>query len=162
MGTTITRILYVQNAMAEPPKTNARRPSIAAAEGSAADDAPKQRLSAASERRLSVGSLKLRADLEIWLLDAIPKLMGEGSEIDEDTSANFLNSILFDKTEKTSDDIANLVEKTFAAGKSKPGWNAFSHGLVQKIIEVRESFTVARKESKVISVDQEGKEDTKA
>lgn len=137
----------------------ARRPSL---QPEAVLLEPKARISGASERRLSVTSLRLRADLEIWLMDAIPKLMGEES-LDEEKQSAFLSKILFDKVEKSDDQLKTAVEKAFGAtGGEKSGWDVFVTGLVVRIKETRASFTVARKASKVISVDKDGKEQIEA
>ncbi len=55
------------------------------------------------ERRLSVTSLRLRSDIEMWLMEEAPKLFGVPDSstlkpsVQEDAQSTFLNGILFEK-----------------------------------------------------------------
>jgi len=117
----------------------------------------------AGERRLSVTSLRLRSDVEMWLMDAVPKMMGKEDSaslpitMQEDAQSEFLNQILFQSGNLDDTVIIKAISATFGHQideDKKPGYAQFEQDLLAKIRDVRGAFAQARKESKEIPKEQ--------
>lgn len=113
---------------------------------------------AQGERRLSVSTLRVRADLELWLMTTIPALMGVSEDdtdnlpeaLQEDGQSGFCAQIIFDKANLTQDEIRARVHDHFSAAKEREGWPKFEEDIMRKIEGVRISITDARKNSKSV------------
>jgi len=137
-----------------------RRPSLhgdALAFGPNLEDAPAVRQDfLRGERRLSVTSLRLRSDLEVWLMEEIPKLFGAedsktlANSLQEDAQTAFLNEQLFSAESLTEEQLALRVETTFGDARETPGFHAFSQNLCFKILEARNAFHQARADNKKV------------
>lgn len=110
------------------------------------------------EKRLSVGTMKLRTDCEMWLMKAVAELMGATEEtshelpedIQEDAQSTFIESVIFDKSELSDADIKGKIGAKFEVGKSKEGWAKFESDFLEMIATLRGSVNKARNDSKSV------------
>lgn len=108
------------------------------------------------ERRLSVTSLRLRSEIEMWMIEEIPKLFGasDASGLDkslqEDAQGEFLNAILFSTETLSGDDVGKKIDDTFTKAASTEKYADFKQELAKRIMNAREAFTQAKKESKEV------------
>ncbi|CAD7925126.1 unnamed protein product [Amoebophrya sp. A25] len=143
-------------------RSASKRPSLHADALQAGDGASIQdKKYLAGERRLSVTSLRLRSEVEMWLMEEVPKLFGveDTDELDpsvqEDGQSHFLNGVLFCGDILDTGAVAEKVRERFGIGVAAQSnrFRSFVDELAAKIVEVRDAFAQARRESKEIPRD---------